>query len=159
MRKVIALLMVLGLALMLAYPVMALKVDKEEKILPYKKGDTIDVKVYIEVENENETGKYKLEVEKKEGFEWVDDDDVSETIDTVGEGRWLIVQLTSDDASDGKYIFTYHIYKVVNGTENEIETDTFEVEIGKGDNDACGLVFFAIPVVGLVALVALVRRE
>ena len=163
-RKIIALLIVLGLAMMLVYPVTALKVTPKEKVLNYKKGDTIQIQVYVKVETDNETGKYKLEVEEKSGFEWVDDDnDDSETIDTAGEERLLEVKATAEDPSDGNYIFKYHVYYVEddNGTEVETEVDSgdYEIEIGAGDSDVCGLVFFAIPVVGLVALVAIVRRE
>ena len=159
-RKIIALLMVLGLAMMLVYPVTALKVTPKEKILNYKKGDTIQIQVYVKVETDNETGKYKLEVEEKDGFKWVDDNDKSETIDTAGEERLLVVEATAEDASDGNYIFKYHVYSVSeNGTETKVHSGDYEIEIGAGDSDVCGLVFFAIPVVGLVALIAIVRRE
>jgi len=140
-----------------------LKVTPKEKVLNYKKGETIQIQVYVKVEDETETGKYKLEVEEKSGFEWVDDNDKSHTIDTANEERLFVVEVTSEDAADGNYIFKYHIYHVedVNGTEVEtkVHSGDYEIEIGKGDSETCGLVFFAIPVVGLVALVALVRRE
>jgi len=158
-RKIIALLIVLGLAMMLVYPVTALKVTPKEKVLNYKKGDTIQIQVYVKVETDNETGKYKLEVDKKSGFEWVDNDDKSETIDTAGEEHLLVVEVTAENATDGNYIFKYHVYSVVNDTETQVFSGDYEIEIGSGDSDVCGLVFFAIPVVGLVALVALVRRE
>jgi len=144
---------------LLAYPASALEITKNEKPLPYEKDGTIEIDVYIEVENESEIGKYMMEVEEKDGFQWVESDNVSVTIDTVGEGRRLVVKVTGEDLTDGKYIFKYHIFRVNNGTEVEVRSDNFEVEIGKGDSEACGAVFFAIPIIGLLALVAFVKRE
>lgn len=159
LKKGIITLLVLGLIVLMAHPASALVIEKEERIFPYEKDDTFEIKVYIEVENESEIGKYKLEVEEKDGFEWVDDNDESETIDIVGEGRWLIVEVTAEDPGDGKYLFNYHVFRVNNETEVEVGSDTYEVEIGMGDSDTCGLIFFAIPVAGLLALVAFVKRE
>ena len=159
-KKMMALLLVIGITIMLIYPATALKITKNEReVFTYDKDETIKIEIWVEVEDENETGKYKLEVEDKSPFTWVDDDnDDSEDIDTPGEARLLVVEAEADDPSDGKYLFTYHIYRVVDGNETEVETGTFEVEIGKGDG-SCGMVFFAIPLVGLIALVALVRRK
>jgi len=100
-------------------------------------------------------------VEEKNGFQWVDGNNVTVTIDTKGEGRRLILEVTADDPVDGKYLFKYYIFRVDNetGLEVEVAADTFEVEIGMGDSEACGVVFFVIPIVGLLALVAFVKRE
>ena len=159
LKKGIITLAVLGIIVLLAYPASARKINKEETQIPYDKGDTIEIKVYIEVEDENETGEYMLEIEEKDGFQWVDGNNVSVTIDTVGEGRWLVIKVTAEDPADGKYIFNYHVFKVNNGTEVEVASDNFEVEIGLGDGDACGAVFLALPIFGLLALVAFVKRE
>lgn len=160
-KKMIITLMALGMIVLLAYPASALKIEKGETQIPYDKDGTMAIKVYVEVEAENETGEYMLEVEEKSGFQWVDDNNVSVTIDTVGEGRWLVLEVTGDNPADGKYLFVYHLFRVDNetGLEVEVGSDSFEVEIGMGDSEACGAVFFAIPVVGLLALVAFVKRE
>ena len=156
-KKMMALLLVIGIALMLMYPATALKITKKEKLLPYDKDETISIEVYVKAEKEEEAGKYKLEIEDDDRFTWVDDNDDSDTIKN-GEDRLLSVEATANDPGDGSYIFTYHIYHVVNETETEVGNGTFEVEIGQGDS-SCGMVFFAIPLVGLIALVALVRRK
>lgn len=159
MKKTIALLLVLGMFFMLMSSVTALKITPKERFLNYKKGDTIQIQVYVKVENENETGKYKLVVEEKTGFEWVEDEDESETIDTAGEERLLIVEVKGDDPADGNYIFKYKVYFVdENDDETLVESGDYEIEIGSGDSE-CGMVFFAIPVVGLIALVAIVRKR
>ncbi|MDP7264531.1 MAG: hypothetical protein QGH39_03125, partial [Candidatus Thermoplasmatota archaeon] len=75
-KKGIITLAVLSMIVLLAYPASALEITKNEKPLPYEKDGTIEIDVYIEVENESEIGKYMMEVEEKDGFQWVESDNV-----------------------------------------------------------------------------------
>ena len=160
MRRLLFVLVMLGAAIILSSTAQAVIVTlDEDSTFDFDKDEDIEIKIWVEKEKEDERGNYTVTIKDRPDCKIKDNSSVTKLLHNTGDKKSYTFTVEQDeDIDDGKLVFEY---EVSNETGGIVETGEYEVEIGEGGSDGgpCGAVFFMIPLVGLLALVAFVKRE